>query len=133
MWRAWQERRQCGAIPSAAPPVTVDHEQLYRDAMEALHRQRAEAQAIDVLKRSIDTAQHSVRWQQAQRMAAQEVGVSDGLVYWERVRQRFIELGAIGPDLQHAAVPVATVPHDDALTPADEAVAARLLGWLVDG
>jgi hypothetical protein len=52
-----------------------------------------ETMAITELLRTIDTDQYPFKWGQAQAMAAGELGTHDGLVYWERARLRFIELG----------------------------------------
>ena len=89
MWggfRSWQARRQRCAAPRGTSPVAVDDEQLYRDAIATLQRQRAAIQASTARTHLVD------------------------------------------PD----AVAVVTVPRDAALAPEDEAVAARMLGWLDD-
>ncbi len=90
MWggfRACQARRRqrCAALRGTSP-VAVDHEQLYRDAIATLQRQRAAIQASTARTHLVD------------------------------------------PE----AVAVVTVPRDAALAPEDEAVAARMLGWLDD-
>lgn len=145
----WRERRTAAIttpvrhttpppppVPEVAPPPVVDPEQLQREAMHALHRQRAEEQTIATLLRSIDTAGYPFTWRDAQRMAAEELGVTNGLVFVERARLRFIELGGgerppfVGG--RRVLEPVAMSHTDDALDADMEARAARLLGWLAD-
>jgi hypothetical protein len=114
---------------------------LHRETWATVQRERndrvREATAITALLRTIDTARYPFKWGQDQAMAAQELGTHDGLVYWERARLRFIELGGgeLPPHVPAVVMPepVAVVPAADALAPEDEAIAARLLDWLADG
>lgn len=102
--------------------------------MYELHRQRAEEQAITVLLGSIDWAGDPVRWREAQRMAADELSVSWGLVFVERARVHFLALGGgeLPPRVggQRVLEPVATMPVDDALAPADDVMYRHLMSWL---
>jgi len=129
------QARSVPVAAQAAPPSVVDPARQHRAAMHELHRRRAEEQMITTLLGSIDTAHYPVRWRDAQRMAAHELGATEGLVFVERARLRFIELGGgeMPPFVagQRVLHPVAAA-NDDALAPDDEAVAARLLGWLVE-
>jgi hypothetical protein len=146
--RLRQWRRARSSTPPLSPRPVVhrarpltDTEVQHRHAMTMVQRERndrmQEAQAITELLRTIDTAGYPFKWGQAQALAADELGTHDGLVYWERARLRFIELGGgeVPPHVPAVVVPelVATVPAADALAPEDEAIAARLLGWLDTG
>lgn len=114
---------------AVSPPAVINHEHMHREAMHELHRRRAEEQATATLLRSIDTANDPFKWRDAQRMAADELGVHDGLVFVERERLRFIELG--GGELppcvsgQRVLQPGATGGNDEALAPDDEARVAQ--------
>jgi len=136
--RLWEQRRQATPPPRRVVhhgrPLT-DTERQHRQALAPLQRERndrvQEAMQITAIRRSMDAAGCPVQWQEAHALAFEELGTYIGVAYWERVRDHFFALGG-GVLVDGEPVPVATVPAADALAPADEAIAARLLGWLTE-